>query len=234
MSLSAGAQPAIADAAAAACQRAFRPGIGERALQLATREMLQTLLRARFDALREAGVNRLVIDLSGNGGGSEWSTEVAALVSTGKLRRRARLLVEPRCDRSAVWKGQRPPCPVFAPVRQEMEELDGLGAWTGPLLILADGGTASAAEEFIVWLHEGKAATLLGEPTLGAGCGYVDGGNPSYLQVLPLAVRMPNCARFLMDGTNEIEGVKPDAELPMQGDDARFAAGLRQALGGSY
>jgi hypothetical protein len=219
---------------AAACERAFRPGIGERALQLATRSVLQSELRARFEALRKAGATRLVVDLTGNGGGSEWSTEAAALFTPRRLQRRMRLLVGPSCDRSAVWQGRPPPCAVFAPAEQELEALQGLGAWSGPVLILSDRGTASAAEEFIVWLHGSKAATLIGERTMGAGCGYVDGGNPSYLKAVPLALRMPNCARFLLDGTNEIEGSKPDVELPMKGDDARFAAGLRQALGGSF
>ncbi len=112
--------------------------------------------------------------------------------------------------------------------------LPGEGAWKGPVLILADGGTASAAEEFIVWLHGSGAARVVGQRTLGAGCGYVDGGKPSYFKAVPLAVHMPNCARFLMDGTNEIEGIKPDLPLPMEGDDAAFAAGLRKALGGSF
>ena len=41
-------------------------------------------------------------------------------------------------------------------------------------------------------------------PAACAGCGYVNGGDPSYMKAVPLALRMPNCARFLMDGTNEI------------------------------
>ena len=43
----------------------------------------------------------------------------------------------------------------------------------------------------------------------------------------------PDGARFLLDGTNEIEGSKPDFEVPMNGDNGRFAAALRRALGGS-
>lgn len=218
---------------AAACERAFRPGIGERTLQLATRAALQAELRGRFGQLREAGAKRLVVDLTGNGGGSEWSSEAAPLFTNALLRRRIRLLVGPSCDRSSVWEGKPPPCSVFAPEEQELEELQGSGAWSEPLLILADGRTASASEEFIVWLHGNKAARLIGERTLGAGCGYVNGGNPSYFKAVPLAVRMPNCARFLLDGTNEIEGSKPDFEVPMNGDDGRFAAALRRALGGS-
>jgi len=72
--------------------------------------------------------------------------------------------------------------------------------------ILADRGTGSAAEDFVAWLQQNKVATVLGERTAGAGCGYVDGGNPTRLKVVPVDVWMPNCARFLDNGSNEIEG----------------------------
>ena len=59
--------------------------------------------------------------------------------------------------------------------------------------------------------------------TMGAGCGYVNGGNPTRLAVVPVDVWMPNCARLLDDGTNEVEGIAPDVSLPM-GDGADQAA----------
>jgi hypothetical protein len=31
---------------------------------------------------------------------------------------------------------------------------------------------------------------------------------------------MPNCARFTRDGRNEIEGLEPDAPVPLDGGDA--------------
>ena len=50
---------------------------------------------------------------------------------------------------------------------------------------------------------------------MGAGCGYVDGGSVTHLAQVPVDVWMPNCARFLADGSNEVEGLKPDTELSL-------------------
>ena len=154
-----------------ACRTVGGPDRDDRALQLATRAALQDQLRASLAQFRQRGAARLVIDLTGNGGGSEWATEAASLFSAGPLRRRERLLVGPQCDRSAVWRGDPPPCSVFRAPASEFTETPGTGAWNGQLFILADGGTASAAEDFIVWLHGSGAATLIGERTPGAGCG---------------------------------------------------------------
>ena len=42
-------------------------------------------------------------------------------------------------------------------------------AWSGPLAILADQRTASAAEEFITWARDNGRAVLGGIRTAGAG-----------------------------------------------------------------
>ncbi len=214
---------------AALCPPVDGPGQSVRERKLALRTLLQAQLKSDIAALRMRGARRLVVDLTGNGGGSDWATEAAALFSAGTLRRRERLLVGPDCDRSAVWRGEPPPCSVFKAPASEFVEMAGAGAWTGPLFILADGGTASAAEDFIVWLHGSGAARLIGQRTLGAGCGYVQGGSATRLDVLPLTVRMPNCARYLADGTNEVEGIAPDLTLPMDGQG--FAPAFARALG---
>ena len=96
------------------------------------------------------------------------------------------------------------------------ETMQGEGDWDGPLAVLVDGRTASASEDLIVWLHESRAATILGERTYGAGCGYVDGGAPIRLERIGCTVLMPNCARFTSDGVNEIEGIAPDVVLPLR------------------
>jgi len=59
----------------------------------------------------------------------------------------------------------------------------------------------------------------------------VNGGTRSRLRMLPRDVRMPNCARFLSDGTNEIEGIAPDVALPMDEPD-RAADALARLLAG--
>jgi hypothetical protein len=211
-----------------ACRKKGGAERSDKQVQLATRAVLQDQLRAGLAELRRRGAARLVIDLSGNGGGSDWATEAAALFAAKPLRRRERLLTGPDCDRSSVWRGTPPPCSVFAPPAAEFADLAPGGAWDRPLFLLADGGTASAAEDFIVWLHGSGAAKLIGEHTRGAGCGYVNGGTATPLSVLPLTVRMPNCARYLADGTNEIEGIEPDFELPLDGP--AFGEALARAL----
>ncbi len=208
----------------AACEAVFKSGVGQYALKLAVRARQQAQLRAAIAELRTKGARRLLVDVSGNGGGTEWVSEVVALMTDRTLTRREASRVAPACDRSDVWKGAPAPCPVFAPASQESASLQGTGEWRGPLLIMADRGTGSAAEDFVAWLQQNKVATVLGERTAGAGCGYVDGGNPTRLKVVPVDVWMPNCARFLEDGRNEIEGIAPDVEVPMGDVEAEMQA----------
>lgn len=210
----------------AACQAVFRPGMGERTLQLAVRARQQALLAETLGELRERGAKRLLVDISGNGGGTEWVSSVIELMTDKTMTRREARIVGPACDRSAVWRGEAAPCPVFESSLGERATLQGNGTWRGPLLVLADRGTGSAAEDFVAWLQQNKVATVLGDRTAGAGCGYVNGGNPTRLSVVPVDVWMPNCARLLDDGTNEVEGIAPDVALPM-GDDADPAAQAR-------
>ena len=213
-----------------ACLARFRPGLSERALQLRVRAALQAELRARLAQLRRAGAKRLVLDLTRNGGGSEWAREAVALFTARRLERQAPRRVGPACDRRGIWEGKRPACSVFAKADPPLR-IAGEGTWQGPLLLLIDGDTASAAEDFAAWLKDNRAATLVGARTYGAGCGYVDGGGRSRLRAAPRDVRMPNCARFLRDGTNEIDGIAPDVELPMK-EPGRAADALARYLAG--
>jgi len=215
----------------AACEAVFKPGIGDRALKLAVRARQQALLRETLAGLQAKGAKRLLVDVSGNGGGTEWVSEVIELMTDKALIRREARLVDPACDRSAIWRGEPAPCPVFAAGGDERATLQGNGAWRGPVLILADHGTGSATEDFVAWLQQNKVATVIGDRTAGAGCGYVNGGNPTRLNVVPVDVWMPNCARFLDDGTNEIEGIAPDIQIPIsEGQEAVQAKALASAL----
>ena len=214
------------------CRRALRPGMSERELQLATRAVLQAELTSTVAALKAAGATRLLIDVTGNGGGSEWDREAAALFTATVMRRARPRIADAPCERSAVWTGKRP-CEVFRR-GGEIDTIAGTAEWTGPVAILADRRTASAAEEFIGWLVDNRVATLVGEQTMGAGCGYVDGGRPVTLKAAPITLLMPNCARFTAAGDNEIEGWKPATPLafPRDGAEAAWGKALREALGG--
>jgi hypothetical protein len=214
-----------------ACERVFKPGVSERALQLNTRRLLQSELRERIAMLKRGGARRLLVDVTGNGGGSEWVNEVTALLTGRTLTRAGARLVGPACDRRAIWEGRPPPCPIFRPAPAEPALIRGTGEWQGPLLVLADDASASAAEDLVGWVKEGGAGRIVGARTAGAGCGYVNGGTRTSLAVLPVDVRMPNCARFLKDGTNEIEGIAPDVALPME-EPERAAEALARLLAG--
>ena len=198
----------------AACKSVQKPGMDSRALQLATRAELNRQLAALVGTLRQRGMKRLAIDVSRNGGGSEWSTEAVTLFTAGRLTRQEPRRVGPTCDRSDIWKGEKPSCTVYTgEPTSEWVESDGAPAWNGPLAILADRDTASAAEEFITWLRDNKRAKMGGEKTFGAGCGYMDGGHAFAFKAAPIHLMMPNCSRFTRDGTNEIEGQAPDVAI---------------------
>lgn len=215
-----------------ACQDVFEPGIGARELQLAVRAHQQKQLRAALAGLRQAGARRLLVDVTGNGGGSEWVSEVIALMTPRTLARAEVRLVGPTCDRRGAWQG-KPACSVFGP-EEPRATLQGTGEWSGPVYVLADRHTASAAEDLVAWLQQNRIAKVIGERTMGAGCGYIDGGTRTQLRASHFDVMMPNCARYMDDGTNEIEGIAPDVAIDMQAEDeSSKARALLAALGSS-
>jgi len=85
-----------------------------------------------------------------------------------------------------------------------------------------DRGTWSAAEYFAALLQDNHAATVIGELTGGAGCGYTDGGIPATLKNSGAQLKMPDCVRFRADGSNEVNGITPDILLPWSGHDSDF------------
>ena len=239
----------------------------------------------RVEALSAQEVDTLVLDVTGNGGGTEWVDPVTRIFSSRPLRamrvttvrhsrgieptsarlaavesaladsslpegsrallaeareRLAAMLAELRapCDRSALWEGRDPGCrqtiesesyatgvfdwlpegalagyedrvELYSPFGHDVPS----GVWSGPLVVLADRGSASATEALIAMLKDNGAAIVFGERTYGAGCGYTDGGLPLTLPNSGLDVWMPDCARLRIDGTNEIEGIEPDVPI---------------------
>lgn len=133
------------------------------------------------------------------------------MFASGELKRSAPRLAGPTCDRSSMWQGNRP-CSIYAK-ELEIETMRGTGIWTGPLAVLTDRRTASAAEEFITWLKDNDRAVIAGERSLGSGCGYVDGGYAIALKAAPLHIMVPNCSRYTRDGMNEIEGIAPNVSI---------------------
>jgi hypothetical protein len=270
----------------AACDEACAGPVERETANLLTRRLEQ-----QIEALKRRHIHALLVDITNNGGGSNW-VAVAARSVTAKhlleprqgfirhdhwvrqlssrlrdleadlprvdardrpLLEQARMqyriaLAEARkpCPREAMWIGQKPGCSLvstagplyaagvlryaapgslprnltccylFGPQRYRYRE----GVWAGPLLVLVDGGTASAAEYFAALLQDNRAAAIVGMPTYGAGCGYTDGGIETRLVHSGGQVRMPDCVRFRADGTNEVQGVTPDLAVPWLENDS--------------
>lgn len=269
----------------------------DRVESVAYRDMSRDLA-ARIRMLARLGATTLLIDLTGNGGGSQWAEAAARIVSPLRLRSerrefvrgdhwashwelivkqlrqarsdasaedqvslerwalqadRARVEATATCSSVAFWAGRPPDCHwladgfyatgllgegdaaalrikpwgplVFSPAEYEFEE----AVWRGPLLLLVDAGTGSAAEEFVAVLQDNKAAVVVGAPTAGAGCGHTDGGTPTTLTHSGGILQLPDCARIRLDGSNEVMGIDPDILVGFRSTDGLRRKGLRLA-----
>lgn len=228
-------------------------------------------LNDRLARLRALGAGSIMVDLTGNGGGSEWAEAAARMFSrrplvserTGFIRGehwtrqwaelgdrlreyaasskedRARLLAwaaEADAARSEAARtcAAAAPCPrivhggftaglvgrapagafagkawapyVFSPAQYPYRD----GAWDGPVMVLVDQETWSAAEEFAAILQDNLAAIIVGARTGGAGCGHTYGGTPTRLKNSGATLELPDCVRFRADGSNEVRGIVPD------------------------
>ena len=254
----------------------------------------------RLRALKAAGATTLLVDLAGNGGGTEWVEALARTVTPVRLRSArigfvrhphwvealaererglreaaigqapedrvrleryaaayaaARAQAEQPCDPSPLFEGRASNCdwlgsgdiymtgpeaaldpaivgkPWAADVFQPLTFVFEPGVWSGPLIVLVDAGTASAAEEFAALLQDNRAAVIVGAPTLGAGCGYTNGGLPVTLRHSGATLRMPDCARYRPDGSNEVSGIDPDVLIGFRTNDGPMRRAKRLGPG---
>ena len=251
--------------------------------QVRVADRLLAHVASRIRELQAAGMQELVVDVTGNGGGTDWSAMTARILTKRKLActsgavvrhphhgTRARSMIgevdedlarpgltdgarraleaarvrlvrfadelDHPCDRMPLWEmpgatvacsqlttpsaacgllEQEPADPlegvesrkaIWSPLRYRFEE----GLYDGPLWIAIDDRSASATEGFVSMLQAAGAATLVGERTYGAGCGYIGGGIPLSLEHAGLLVKMPDCVRYRADGGNELDGIAPD------------------------
>lgn len=260
-------------------------------IQLATANLLTTALVKRAEELRAAGAATLVIDITNNGGGSDWADVPPRVLSsvqlhdskigfiqhehwTKDLQDRLRdvqtdiknhagpqLLLaaaaskleeaindsKQPCDTTAVWETGKLPCSMLVKnllftsgildyakpgsfaLLESRTELFYPSRYTYaenpkalPLYVVVDRGTWSAAEYFAAVLQDNHAATIVGEVTGGAGCGYTNGGIPATLKNSGAELKMPDCVRYRADGSNEVNGITPDVLLPWTGHDSGF------------
>lgn len=113
-------------------------------------------LRKALRRLREAGAESLILDLRGNPGGSLLATiEVAGMMlPRGRVSRTEGRMI------GATWAYGVGPL-----ARQE---------WTGPIAVLVDEETASAAEILAACLAHHERATVVGRRTFGKGAVQMD------------------------------------------------------------
>jgi hypothetical protein len=115
---------------------------------------------------------------------------------------------------------------VFSPAQYSYHD----GVWGGPLIVLVDQETWSAAEEFAALVQDNKAAIVIGARTGGAGCGHTNGGTPTTLANSKGVLELPDCVRFRADGSNEVNGIVPDVVVGLRFDDGpAFKARLIEA-----
>jgi hypothetical protein len=261
-------------------------------------ERMSRDLERQLRAVKAAGADVLLVDLTDNGGGTEWAEAAARMVTAVRVKsergafvrgphwssafeknevalrsaaraasaedralligfadevaQRRRAAATP-CDSTPLWQGERLACQwlgdgfyatgvldsadpeqlrgkpwaslIFSPMQYPYHE----GIWRGPLIVLVNGGTASAAEEFAAVLQDNDAAIVMGAPTYGAGCGHTDGGTPTTLKQSGGILELPDCARLRADGSNEVMGIQPDVLVGLRSADGPRRRGLRVA-----
>lgn len=105
---------------------------------------------------------------------------------------------------------------VFQPALYHYRE----GLYTGKLVVLIDKHTVSSAERFAAMLQDSHAATIAGEHSYGAGCGFTNGGIPTQIDAIGANVHLPDCVQLRANGTNAVAGITPDLPISWQKDDA--------------
>lgn len=128
----------------------LEPGIGYVPFQ-SVLESSAVEIRSALDSLKSAGMKGIVLDLRGNPGGVlDQGIEVSDL-----FLQDGRGIVETRgraSDQNATYKARRP------------DQYEGM-----PVVLLVDGGSASASEIIAGALQDNDRAILVGESTFGKG-----------------------------------------------------------------
>lgn len=281
--------PALCEQALADTQTAFdRPcddacddRLLTKAYDLMTSGLMQTVER-----LRREQAHIMLIDLTRNGGGTEWAEAAARILSpvpiqseptyvlrgeawvkrwrmlADELRTKASkasphdrsLLIDYAARAEALADEAKPctttsACPRLVPAgfssgllaQLPAGSLDGREwaakifspaqfpyrdhVWKGPVILLVDDQTWSAAEQFAALMQDNGAAIIMETRTGGAGCGHINGNDPVTLPHSGAQLDMPNCARFRKDGSNEVSGVIPDEPTGVRWNDGPAYAG---------
>jgi len=159
-------------------------------------------VRRLINELQDEGIDALVVDLRGNGGGAlvEATTMTGLFIDTGPV-------VQVRDSRGQV--------------SLEEDREPGM-AWEGPLGVLVDRRSASASEIFAAAIQDYGRGVVIGEPTFGKGTvqNLIDLDNMSRSEDARLGQVKLTMAQFyrIAGGSTQARGVVPDIVLPSAGD----------------
>ena len=158
--------------------------------------------------LKQEGVQGIVVDLRNNGGGS--LAEADSM--TGLF-----------IDKGPVVQGRG----SHGEVQVQGDDEAGM-AWSGPLAVLVNRGTASASEIFSAAIQDYHRGLVIGEPTFGKGTvqTLVDldkfaSGDSEKPQLGELKMTIQEFFR-INGGSTQLKGVTPDIEFPKNGDEKDF------------
>ncbi|MEO8809969.1 MAG: carboxy terminal-processing peptidase [Rhodanobacter sp.] len=161
-----------------------------------------------IDELKQEGVQGIVVDLRNNGGGSlsEADSMTGLFIDKGPV-------VQVRDS-----KGQ---------VQVQGDDDPGM-AWSGPMAVLVNRGTASASEIFSAAIQDYHRGLIVGEPTFGKGTvqTLVDldrfaQGDSEKPQLGELKMTIQEFFR-INGGSTQLKGVTPDIAFPKNGDEKDF------------
>jgi carboxyl-terminal processing protease len=176
---------------------------GDKDFKSTTRDVAKLL-----GELKTAGVEGVVIDLRNNGGGSlaEANSMTGLFIDKGPV-------VQVRDS-----KGQ---------VEVQGDDDPGM-AWSGPMAVLVNRGSASASEIFTAAIQDYHRGLIIGQPTFGKGTvqnlvdldrfSTDDSGKAQFGEL-----KMTIQEFFRIDGgSTQLKGVTPDIGFPRNGDEKDF------------
>ncbi len=163
-------------------------------------------VRRLIHELKDEGIDGIVVDLRGNGGGAlvEATTMTGLFIDTGPV-------VQVRDSRGQI--------------SLEQDREPGM-AWEGPLGVLVDRRSASASEIFAAAIQDYGRGVVIGEPTFGKGTvqNLIDLDNMSRSEDARLGQIKLTMAQFyrIAGGSTQARGVVPDVVLPSAGDPEKW------------
>ncbi len=163
-------------------------------------------VRRLINELRADGVEGIVIDLRGNGGGAlvEATTMTGLFIDTGPV-----VQVRDANGRVSIETDREP----------------GM-AWDGPLAVLVNRSSASASEIFAAAIQDYGRGIILGEPTFGKGTVQNLFNLDNYLtddEKKLGQIKLTMAKFFRIDGgSTQLRGVTPDITLPSFGDPEKY------------